>query len=91
MTEAEDKTYMRRFKKFVGEGLALDEAEDLAYNMMIRDRDVAESIIDDRRVCFECKNLDNRVCKVIVVSKKKLEPYRFILQRCEYFDLKGAK
>jgi len=88
MTEEEDKRFMRRKSVFVNEGLPEDDALDLAYSMLERDRDE----FDDRRVCFECQNYINKFCtKMFDNRSKKIIPLRFILQRCDLFELKGKK
>ena len=90
MTEDEDKTYMRRFKKFCDEGMNMLEAEDLAWGLLERDREAVNGKpLDDRRVCFECKHLNRQTCMALIVGKKRVEPYRFVLQRCEVFSIKG--
>lgn len=68
------------------------EATRTAVAMLLRDRPDSG---DDRRVCFECTNLDGRVCRsdareaMHVVTRGAFEPVRTILQRCEGFELKG--
>ncbi len=89
MTDDLDKKITRhsnRMKKFVDEGLDEDEAFDLAESMWTRDEDP----MDDRRVCFECKHLAVKYCSAILNNfDQPTEPYRFILQRCDKFQLKG--
>lgn len=88
MTESEDKRFMRRKAVFISEGLPEDEALDLAYNLMERDRDP----MDDRRICFECQNYMAKVCtKMKDRLGKPQSPLRFILQRCDMFTLKETK
>ena len=92
MTEAEEMeelTWRRRYKKFVEEGCPENEAYELATNMLFRDR---EGGLDDRRVCFECKHLAVKYCTAIKdrFGRPSLQP-RFILQRCDFFKLKGKK
>jgi hypothetical protein len=90
MTDDEIEVAQRRSKKFCLEGLQQQLASDLAYDMMVRDREHAQGIMqDDRRVCFECKHLMVQTCMAINVGTKRLEPYRFILQRCDSFSIKG--
>lgn len=85
-TEVEDKRLLRRAKVFQDEGLPEEEALDLAYRMLLRDRDKT----DNRRVCFECGHLVNRLCvRIRDKSGKPTQQLRFILQRCDYFQLKG--
>ena len=88
MNEIEDKRFMRRKAVFITEGLPEDEALDLAYNLMMRDRDPQ----DDRRICFECSNYTAKVCtKMKDKTGKPQSPLRFILQRCDDFKLKETK
>jgi hypothetical protein len=88
MTEQEDKRFMKRKAVFVTEGLPEEDALDLAYSMMMRDRDPQ----DDRRVCFECSNYTGKYCmKMRDRLGKPQIPLRFILQRCDDFELKGTK
>jgi hypothetical protein len=87
MTELEDKVFMRRYGVFTTEGLDHDEAAELAFEMTQRDRDE----FDDRRVCFECAHYVKKYCQRILVNGKPTQRLRFILQRCEYFKLKGTK
>jgi hypothetical protein len=78
----------RRYKTFVSEGLCEDTAYKLAEQMFERDRDPQ----DDRRVCFECDNYLGRVCiKMKDKMGKPTMPLRFVLQRCDFFKLKGTK
>lgn len=78
----------RRYETFIKEGLCSDGAYDLASAMYDRDRDT----LDDRRVCFECENYVAKVClKMRDRFGKPIMPLRFVLQRCEHFQLKGTK
>ena len=82
--------HVRRRKTFEEEGLSENDAWDLAEKMFDRDKDP----LDDRRVCFECDNYNTikKTCKKIVDKRGyQLLPLRFILQRCEFFQLKGKK
>ena len=86
--EKEIKRFDRRMETFRKEGLCNDQAYDLASAMMDRDRDPH----DDRRVCFECSNYVAKVCmKMRDRMGKPMMPLRFMLQRCENFQLKGKK
>ena len=80
--------HARRRQVFMEEGLCEDKAFDLAEQMFERDKDPQ----DDRRVCFECRNY---VAKHCVQYKDKYGrpsmPLRFILQRCDKFELKGKR
>lgn len=80
--------FSRRMQAFIKEGLCEQGAYDLASAMFERDRDPQ----DDRRVCFECANYVAKVClKMKDRYGKPQMPLRFILQRCENFQLKGKK
>ena len=81
--KAEYETMQRRAGAFVDAGAAPHEAGYLAWRLLMRDRPDSG---DDRRVCFECKHLrDNARCRPDYL------PLRFVLQRCDGFELKGKK
>jgi len=80
--------HARRFKTFVSEGLCEDQAWKLADQMWDRDNDPH----DDRRVCFECRHYVGKYCMRIKDKfNRPTMQLRFILQRCDYFELKGKK
>ena len=80
--------HARRYKTFVEEGMCSDQAWELADQMWERDADIS----DDRRVCFECTNYVARHCtKITDKFGKPTMQLRFMLQRCDYFNLKGKK
>lgn len=80
--KAEYETMQRRSCAFVDAGAAPHEAGYLAWRMLMRDRPGSG---DNRRVCFECKHLrDNARCL------PGLLPLRFVLQRCDSFELRGS-
>jgi hypothetical protein len=94
MTEEEIEVatakHNRRTKAFMDAGLTREAALELADKMFDRDADPQ----DDRRLCFECKKYDskNGTCPKIVDRKGYPQrPLRFVLQRCDWFDLKGKK
>lgn len=94
MTEEEIEVatakHNRRTKAFMDAGLTREAAWKLADKMFDRDADPQ----DDRRLCFECKKYDSRngTCPKIVDRKGNPQrPLRFVLQRCDWFDLKGTK
>jgi hypothetical protein len=92
MTEEELEQAMivhdRRHNVFMAEGLCESEATSLADQMLNRDNDIG----DDRRVCFECTGYVARRCtKIFDKFGKPTMPLRFVLQRCDYFELKGKK
>lgn len=80
----EIEKFASRLKIFIREGLDEQEAEDLAEAMLIRDFEG----VDDRRICFECKNYLPAKVSCAVYRKR---PLRFTLQRCEKFNLRGKK
>jgi hypothetical protein len=78
----------RRYKTFINEGLCEDMAYKLSEQMYERDKDPQ----DDRRVCFECANYVSNLCMKMRNRKGKPDmPLRFVLQRCDHFELKGRK
>ena len=81
-TKPEFERMQKRAGAFVGAGAEPHEAGYLAWRLLRRDRPDSG---DDRRVCFECKHLrENARCRPGYL------PLRFVLQRCEGFELKGA-
>lgn len=86
--EREELIVQRRAKKFIDDGCPTEEAYDLAGLLKLRDREG----LDDRRICFECKHYENKKCNAILDKfGKPTQQLRFILQRCDYFQLKGTK
>ena len=80
--------HARRFKTFMDEGLCEDQAWRLADQLWNRDEDPH----DDRRVCFECRNYVAKHCtQYLDKYRRPTMPLRFILQRCDHFELKGKK
>lgn len=79
--DQEIKRFMRRESIFLAEGF--DKSEALAEQMLYRDRPDSG---DNRRVCFECQHLRGKKC-----DAQSIPPLRFILQRCDFFALRGAK
>lgn len=78
----------RRYEAFKKEGLCEEQAYKLAEQMYERDRDPH----DDRRVCFECENYVGNLCmKMKDKTGRPQMPLRFILQRCDWFELKGKR
>lgn len=78
--------HYRRMQTFVDQGLPEGDSFDLAEAMWERDLDPQ----DDRRVCFECKHLAVKYCSAITDRYgRPSQPLRFILQRCDKFQLKG--
>jgi hypothetical protein len=93
MTEAEEMeelAHRRRKERFIREGLDVEMAHELAGRLMQRDRDLPYG--DDRRVCFECIYLSGKNCTNDKLPyKQRNPPLRFVLQRCDYFDMRGKK
>jgi len=86
--EQSEIRFNRRYHAFLDAGLCSDGAYNLASQMYERDKDP----FDDRRVCFECENYVGKVCMKMRDRLGKYQmPLRFILQRCEFFSLKGKK
>ena len=86
--EADWKRHVKRRETFEAFGLNPDHAWDLAEQMFDRDHDKD----DDRRVCFECKHYNKPLQTCMRQEGKQLSaPYRFVLARCESFDIKGSK
>lgn len=82
-----DRFHSRR-ETFIREGLSEEEAYELADQMFIRDREGW----DDRRVCFECTHYAGKKCtKIVDKFGRPTMQLRFMLQRCEHFNLRGKK
>lgn len=82
-TDAEIETFTRRVKA-LNKGMDEVSAERLATEMLHRDRPESG---DDRRICLECKGLRKGVC---TRAPRRFEPVPTILQRCDWFALRGA-
>ncbi len=86
--DKEIERFDKRMNVFMSEGLCREGAYDLASAMLERDRDPH----DDRRVCFECTHYAGKAClKIKDKLGKPQMPLRFVLQRCDFFKLKGSK
>jgi len=83
-SESEIETYQRRLA-VLRKGLSEVDAERLAEEMLRRDRPGSG---DDRRICLECRGYRNGSCKR---SPRRLEPVATVLQRCDWFALKGGR
>lgn len=81
-TATEIQRFQRRLATFLKEGLSEHESERLAEQMLYRDRPECG---DDRRVCFECKHLRQNVR-----CRPGFLPLRFVMQRCDGFELRGS-
>ena len=57
MNGAEIDTFMARAARFTDKGLGLDDADELADKLVIRDRE-----LDDRRLCLECIHVAGQSC-----------------------------
>lgn len=92
--DLESKRFLRRQKAMVQAGIDEIEATRAAVAMLLRDRPESG---DDRRVCFECRNLKGAVCRskdraaMRVLTRGDFEPVRTLLQRCEGFMLRGGE
>jgi hypothetical protein len=83
-----NEVHQRRMNKFIEEGLNEQDARSLADQMHRRDTEG----FDDRRVCFECTHYVGKAClKIKDKLGKPQMPLRFVLQRCDFFKLKGSK
>jgi len=90
LLDKEIARHEKRRARFEEEGLTPDEAYDLADKLFERDRDE----FDDRRLCFECTNYNDKAktcSKIVDKLGKQQRPLRFILQRCDWFNLRGKK
>jgi len=85
--QKEENRWARRKAVFMEAGLNNDDAHDLAARLMMRDRDP----FDDRRVCFECEKYMGGLCLGYLKNERPTHPLRFILQRCDKFQLKKKK
>lgn len=81
VTDAEKARYLRRRDTFVQHGLPLSDAMTLADQLMRRDRPEEG---DNRRVCWECQHFNAMRCL------KGQAALPWILQRCDFFKLKGT-
>lgn len=91
-TDAEIATYLRRMERLMLLGMSEVEAAALAQTLLHRDRPGSG---DDRRLCLECRHLQDKDCKASVSGlakrrRRALQPVRTVLQRCDGFVLKGA-
>jgi hypothetical protein len=82
-SEAEIARFAKRASIFIAEGLKESDAERLAEQMLYRDR---PDSCDDRRLCFECKYL-----RPNVLCRPGMLPLRFVLQRCDGFEIRSVK
>jgi hypothetical protein len=73
-TEVETQTFLVWHNRFLGLGLSDTRAENLADELVARDREH-----DDRRLCFECRHCRPGPCCV-----KQLAVLD-VLQRCDHF------
>lgn len=82
-TDAEIEVFTRRVGA-LKKGMTEVEAEKLATEMLMRDRPGSG---DDRRICLECTGLRKGVC---TRAPRRFEPVPTVLQRCDWFALRGA-
>jgi hypothetical protein len=81
MTDTEITRFVRRRDVFMQHGLPEPEANKLADQLMRRDRPEEG---DNRRVCWECQHFKAMRCL------KGQAALPWILQRCDFFKLKGT-
>jgi len=82
--------HAKRRARFQLEGMSPEDAWELAEKMFDRDLDPQ----DDRRLCFECQNYNDKTTHCMSYKDavgKTWRPLRFILQRCDEFKLRGKK
>lgn len=79
--------HTKRLNVFLNEGLSYSDAFDLANKLCDRDNfDTG----DNRRLCFECTNYVRRKCTAFLDKVgRSTECLKFVLRRCEKFQLKG--
>ena len=86
-SEVEINRFLARQGMFNRRGLSPDESEQLAEKCLLRDRDM-----DDRRMCIECKNLQQSGgCFAAAQGRmagvpRYLTPVKTILMRCYRFE-----
>ena len=87
--DSEVSTFTARVLMLLRRGIGVDDADDLAERMTLRDRDG-----DDRRMCVECSHLgDGGRCLAAASGRvhgadRRMEPVQTILQRCDAFGLR---
>ena len=80
--------HTKRLNTFMNEGLSYDDAFDLANKLLDRDHFDKD---DDRRLCFECTYYVKKQCTAFRDKfGRPTECLKFVLQRCEKFNLKGV-
>jgi hypothetical protein len=80
-SDDEIRAFERRTASLLRAGMSEAQAEQLAQQMLYRDRPGSG---DDRRICPECKSFTVRRCSRGVVA-----PW-WMLQRCDAFALRGV-
>lgn len=75
-TEEEIQRYLKRAQTLQTNGMDEPDAENLAQQLLYRDRPDSG---DDRRLCIECKRLRNKRCAA------GLPAVWNVLQRCDRF------
>lgn len=83
-TQAEIARARARMEKLAALGLAGDEADRLVEALIERDRGY-----DDRRICVECRNFAAK--RGAFACSKGQVAMPIVLQRCDYFKLRGGK
>jgi hypothetical protein len=88
------ETHLRRRNAFIREGLDEVDAWNLSEQMFDRDMEIEGNDLQggQLRVCFECKNYKKGLCQAIRNSKgDPTVPNKFVLQKCDFFMLRGSK
>jgi len=86
LSEKEIKVFFGRSKQLQTHGLNEQEADDLAWQLLNRDRDPT----DDRRICLACGHLSGSYCNNRLASKVRgFQPCKTVLWRCDFFKQKG--
>jgi len=86
LSDHEIKVFNGRVKALQQYELNQEQAEELAWRLLNRDRDQT----DDRRICLACGHLNGSYCNNRLASKvKSFQPCKTVLWRCDYFKAKG--
>lgn len=83
-TQAEITRARARMERLEQAGLTGSDADVLVDALVERDRGY-----DDRRICLECKHLRSKGGELVCGNGHAALP--FVLQRCDWFDLRGGK
>ncbi len=83
-TKTETARARARMERLAQAGLTGSDADVLVDALVERDRGY-----DDRRICLECKHLRSKGDALVCGNGQAALP--FVLQRCDWFDLRGGK